>query len=248
MPAATANLQATAPPRRLLEIDGLRGGYGATDILHGVSLEVGEREIVTIAGTNGAGKSTLAKAVVGLLPRVAGRIDFDGRDLAGLAVEDRIATGLAYVPQVANVFASLTVLENLKVVPGIDDLAARIAQQLDAFPALKPRLRQRAGTLSGGERQMLAFARALLTRPKLIVLDEPTAALAPALVQQVFALVVQLPAQDVAVLMVEQRARQALAISHRGCILDQGRVVLAGAAHSLLADDRMARLYLGSGH
>jgi len=248
MPAATASPQPAAPARKLLEIDGLHGGYGATDILHGVTLEVAEREIVTIAGTNGAGKSTLAKAVVGLLPRVTGRIAFAGRDLGGLAVEDRIAAGLAYVPQVANVFASLTVLENLKVVPGVDDLAARIAQQLDAFPALKPRLRQRAGTLSGGERQMLAFARALLTRPKLIVLDEPTAALAPALVQQVFALVVELPAQEVAVLMVEQRARQALAISHRGRILDQGRVVLAGAADSLLADDRMARLYLGSGH
>ena len=248
MLAASPTPHAAAPARRLLEIAELRGGYGATDILHGVSLEVGEREIVTIAGTNGAGKSTLAKAVVGLLPRVGGRIDFAGRDLTGLAVEDRIAAGLAYVPQVANVFVSLTVLENLKVVPGVTDMAARIAQQLDAFPALKPRLRQRAGTLSGGERQMLAFARALLTRPKLIVLDEPTAALAPALVQQVFELVVQLPAQEVAVLMVEQRARQALAISHRGCILDQGRVVLAGVADSLLADDRMARLYLGSGH
>lgn len=248
MAASSATPHAAAPARTLLEIADVRGGYGATDILHGVSLGVGEREIVTIAGTNGAGKSTLAKAVVGLLPRVAGRIDFGGRDLTGLAVEDRIAAGLAYVPQVANVFASLTVLENLKVVPGVTDAAERIARQLDAFPALKPRLRQRAGTLSGGERQMLAFARALLTGPKLIVLDEPTAALAPTLVQQVFELVVQLPAQEVAVLMVEQRARQALAISHRGCILDQGRVVLAGPADSLLADDRMARLYLGSGH
>ena len=248
MPAGSATPHSGEPARTLLAITELHGGYGATDILHGVSLEVGEREIVTIAGTNGAGKSTLAKAVVGLLPRVAGRIDFHGRDLTGLAVEDRIAAGLAYVPQVANVFASLTVLENLKVVPGVTDAAARIARQLDAFPALKPRLRQRAGTLSGGERQMLAFARALLTGPKLIVLDEPTAALAPTLVQQVFELVVQLPSQEVAVLMVEQRARQALAISHRGCILDQGRVVLAGPADSLLADDRMARLYLGSGH
>ncbi|MEO8135761.1 MAG: ABC transporter ATP-binding protein [Betaproteobacteria bacterium] len=232
----------------LLCVHDVRGGYGETDILHGVSLEVDEREIVTIAGTNGAGKSTLAKAIIGLLPRLAGRIDLGGREITRLAVEDRIAAGLAYVPQVANVFASLTVLENLRVVPDVADAAAQIERQLDAFPALKPRLRQRAGTLSGGERQQLAFARALLKRPTLIVLDEPTAALAPALVQQVFALVTQLPQQDVAVLMVEQRARQALAISDRGCILDQGRVVLAGPASELLSDDRMARLYLGAGH
>ena len=232
----------------LLDVKDVVGGYGGPNILHGVTLDVGEREIVTIAGTNGAGKSTLAKAIVGLLPRVAGRIAFAGRSLTGLAVEDRIAAGLAYVPQVANTFPSLTVLENLKVVPNVRDAAARIAQQLDAFPALKPRLRQRAATLSGGERQMLAFARALLTQPTLVVLDEPTAALAPSLVQQVFDLVVRLPAQGVAVLMVEQRARQALAISDRGCILDQGRVVLAGPAAGLLADDRMAKLYLGAGH
>jgi len=232
----------------LLEATDIRGGYGATDILHGVSVGVGEREILTIAGTNGAGKSTLAKAVLGLLPRVSGRVAFAGRDLSGMAVEDRIAAGLAYVPQVANVFPSLTVLENLKVVPNVPDAPARIARQLDAFPALKPRVRQRAATLSGGERQMLAFARALLTQPTLVVLDEPTAALAPSLVAQVFELVTALPAQDVAVLMVEQRARQALAISDRGCILDQGRVVLAGPAAELLGDDRMAQLYLGAGH
>ena len=232
----------------LLEVHDVRGGYGSNDILHGVTLNVGEREIVTIAGTNGAGKSTLAKAVIGLLPRMSGRIEFAGRDVTELPVEDRIAAGLAYVPQVANVFLSLTVVENLQVVPNVRDATARIAAQLDAFPALKPRLRQRAATLSGGERQMLAFARALLTQPTLVVLDEPTAALAPSLVQQVFDLVIQLPAQGVAVLMVEQRARQALAISGRGCILDQGRVVLSGPAASLLADDRMAKLYLGAGH
>jgi branched-chain amino acid transport system ATP-binding protein len=232
----------------LLAVHALCGGYDEADILHGIDLTVDRREIVTIAGTNGAGKSTLSKAVVGLLPRVSGRIELAGKDVTRVPAEDRIATGIAYVPQVANVFASLTVLENLQLVRNIDDAPARITQLLATFPALKPRLRQRAGTLSGGERQQLAFARALMTRPQLIGLDEPTAALAPALVEQVFALVTDLPQQDVAVLMVEQRARQALAISGRGYILDQGRVVLSGDAAQLLGDDRMAKLYLGAKH
>ena len=232
----------------LLAVRALRGGYDEADILHGIDLTVDQREIVTIAGTNGAGKSTLSKAVVGLLPRVSGQIELAGKDVTRVPAEDRIATGVAYVPQVANVFASLTVLENLQIVRNVGDAAGRIAHLLDTFPALKPRLRQRAGTLSGGERQQLAFARALMTRPQLIVLDEPTAALAPALVEQVFALVTGLPQQDVAVLMVEQRARQALAISGRGYILDQGRVVLSGDAAELLGDDRMAKLYLGAKH
>ncbi|MEO6363278.1 MAG: ABC transporter ATP-binding protein [Caldimonas sp.] len=232
----------------LLAVRDLSGGYGENDILHGIGLTVAEREIVTIAGTNGAGKSTLSKAVVGLLPRVSGHIELAGRDITRTPVEDRIASGIAYVPQVANVFASLTVLENLQIVSGVDDIARRVDELLGTFAILKDRLRQRAGTLSGGERQQLAFARALMSRPHLIVLDEPTAALAPSLVEQVFALVTGLPAQGVAVLMVEQRARQALAISDRGYILDQGKVVLSGSGADLLADDRMARLYLGAKH
>lgn len=232
----------------LLAVRDLSGGYGESDILHGIDLTVAEREIVTIAGTNGAGKSTLSKAIVGFLPRVSGRIELAGRDVTCTPVEDRIASGIAYVPQVANVFGSLTVLENLQIVNGVDSVTRRIEELLGTFAILKNRLRQRAGTLSGGERQQLAFARALMSRPHLIVLDEPTAALAPALVEQVFALVTGLPSQGVAVLMVEQRARQALAISDRGYILDQGKVVLSGVGTDLLADDRMAKLYLGTKH
>jgi len=225
----------------------MRGGYGDNDILHGISLDVEAGEIVTIAGTNGSGKSTLLKGVLGLLPRVSGKVMLHGTDISGMQTEDRIDAGMACVPQVANVFRSLTVMENLMVAGRKVD-PQRIAQMLDLFSALKPRLTQLAGTLSGGERQQLAIARALMAAPRLIVLDEPTAALAPALVEQIFSLVAALPAQQVSVLMVEQRARQALAISHRGYILDQGRLVLSGSAQGLLDDPRMTELYLGTDH
>lgn len=230
----------------LLTLSGIAGGYSDVDIIHGIDLEVSAGQIVTIAGTNGAGKSTLVKALLGLLPRVRGEITLDGKELASLAAEDRFYAGLAYVPQVANVFASLTVRENLLVVRGVKNIQARMKNVLEAFPALIPKLSQHAGNLSGGERQQLAFARALMPSPKLMVLDEPTAALAPALVDKVFDLVEALPKSGVAVLMVEQRARQALQISQQGYILDQGRCVLSGKAQALLADSKMTQLYLGS--
>lgn len=229
----------------LLEIANLTGGYGETDILNGIDLTVEQGEILTVAGTNGAGKSTLAKAVMGLLPRAAGRIALDGRDILAEPVERRLALGIAYVPQVGNVFASLSVLENLQVVQGVRDAKARIAELLDTFPALAERRRARAGSLSGGERQQLAFARALMARPRLMILDEPTAALAPARVAESFERISALPSLGVSVLMVEQRARQALSVSDRGCILDGGKVAMLGAAAGLLADERAAALYLG---
>ncbi len=229
----------------LLEINDVRGGYGEVDILNGISLSLRKGEILTVAGTNGAGKSTLAKAIVGLLPRVSGAILFEGRNLLPLATEDRIAGGIGYVPQVANVFGSMSILENLQVVVGVGDQAQRIRELFEAFPLLGDRKRARAGSLSGGERQQLAFARALMTRPRLMILDEPTAALAPAKVAEAFALIRRLPELGVSVLVVEQRARQALAISDNGCILDGGKVALAGAAKSLLDDPKAAELYLG---
>ena len=230
----------------LLSIRGLGGGYGEVDIIRDIDLDVPAGDIVTIAGTNGAGKSTLVKALLGLLPRVRGSVSLDGRDITSLAAEDRFYAGLAYVPQVANVFTSLTVRENLQVVRGVKNLNDRMDSVLETFPTLRERLSQRAGNLSGGERQQLAFARALMPSPRLVVLDEPTAALAPALVARVFDLVAKLPERDVAVLMVEQRARQALQISQQGYILDQGRCVLSGSAVDLLGDERMTRLYLGA--
>jgi branched-chain amino acid transport system ATP-binding protein len=203
-------------------------------------------EILTIAGTNGAGKSTLAKAIVGLLPDVRGKIVFHGTELFGLATEQRIALGIGYVPQVANVFPSLTINENLRVVAGVKDQDRRIEELFATFPALAERKRLRAGTLSGGERQQLAFARALMIRPKLLILDEPTAALSPAKVGESFTLIKRLPELDVSVLIIEQRARQSLAISNSGCILDGGKVAMAGPAGELLADERAAEMFLGA--
>ncbi|KZE30517.1 ABC transporter ATP-binding protein [Chelatococcus daeguensis] len=231
----------------ILAIDNLKGGYSEVDILNGIDLSLTEGEILTVAGTNGAGKSTLAKAIVGLLPRVSGAVRIDGRDILGLPAEDRIGLGIGYVPQVANIFPSLSILENLQVVQSVKDQKARIAELFALFPLLGERRRTRAGSLSGGERQQLAFARALMPRPRLMILDEPTAALSPARVADVFSLIARLPSLGVTVLMVEQRARQALAISDRGCILDGGKVALEGAATTLLADERAAELYLGRG-
>lgn len=229
----------------LLQVSSLTAGYGGADIIKGIDLEVRQGEIVTIAGTNGAGKSTLSKSIVGLVPKVSGSILLNGRDLLKVSPENRSALGLGYVPQVSNVFGSLTVLDNLKVVRNVKDRPRKIQEMIALFPPLGAKLKLPAQTLSGGERQMLAVARALMADPSLVILDEPTAALSPALVDQVFRLVARLPEQGVAVLMVEQRARQALSISHRGYILDQGSVVLSGTSEGLLSDSRMAQLYLG---
>ena len=229
----------------VLAVENVSAGYGEIDIVADMNLSVAAREIVTIAGTNGAGKSTLVKAIMGLAPRCRGRITFDGHDLLRLSPEDRINVGISYVPQVANVFAPLTVTENLQVVEAVADRRARMREMFELFPALAERRRTVAGALSGGERQQLAFARALMPQPKMILLDEPTAALSPALVHQVFDLIRTLPGLGVATLLVEQRARQALEISDRGYILDSGRIVLTGDADRLLADNQMAQFYLG---
>lgn len=228
-----------------LEIAGVAAGYGEVDIVSGINVTVGDSEIVTIAGTNGAGKSTLVKAIMGLAPRCRGQITFDGYDLSRLSAEKRIDVGISYVPQVDNIFRGLSVLENLLVVERVADQRRRVAEVFEWFPALSARKSTRAGALSGGERQQLAFARALMPRPSMMLLDEPTAALSPALVDQVFQSITDLRQLGVAALVVEQRARRSLAVSDRGYILDNGQVVLSGNAQDLLDDEKMAELYLG---
>lgn len=229
----------------VLNLKDLKGGYSEVDILKGVDLHVDAGEIVTVVGTNGAGKSTLIKAVMGLLPRLNGELNFEGQDLHKSSTEKRLTSGVGYVPQVSNAFSSLSVMENLLVVQGVANLRDRAAEMLDLFPALKPMVKRRAGALSGGERQQLAFARALMSKPRLICLDEPTAALSPALMKNVFDQIARLPKMGAAVLMVEQRAREALQISDRGYIMDQGRVAMTGLAAGLLDDPRAVELYLG---
>jgi branched-chain amino acid transport system ATP-binding protein len=229
-----------------LHISGLAGGYTEVDILKGVDLKLATGRIVTVAGTNGAGKSTLAKAIVGLLPRVSGEIVVEGRAITKEPAERRASLGIGYVPQVANVFGALTILENLQISAGALNRTA-IERMLERFPALAERRRAYASSLSGGERQQLAFARALVAGPRIMVLDEPTAALSPLKVAESFALIRSLPALGVSVLIVEQRARQALDISDYGYILDGGKVAIEGEAGSLLADEKAAELYLGRG-
>jgi ABC-type branched-subunit amino acid transport system ATPase component len=216
-------------------------------IVQDVSIHVAQDEIVTIIGPNGAGKSTLLKAIFGFLPVWHGRVDLAGDDVTGLAPELLVCQGLAYVPQTDNVFPNLTIQENL-IMGGItrrDGVAERISWVFELFPVLAERPRERAGRLSGGQRQTLALARALMLEPRLLLLDEPSASLSPKMVETVLANVVEINRRGTAVLMVEQRARQALAISDRGYVLANGRNRLEGPAAELLASDEVRQLYLG---
>jgi neutral amino acid transport system ATP-binding protein len=231
----------------VLETEDLVAGYvPEVDILNGVSIRVEEGQIVTVIGPNGAGKSTLIKTVFGLLPPRKGRVVFRGEDLTGFPPHTITRRGMSYVPQLENVFLSLTVEENLEV--GSLDRSRtreRIRSMYELFPRLGERRTQTAGTLSGGERQMLAMARALMPDPEVLLIDEPSAGLAPAFVEAIFAKVEEINKAGVTVVMVEQNAHRALGMSDRGYVLDLGRNRFEGPGRELLEDPKVATLYLG---
>jgi len=231
----------------LLELEGVTGGYGGGTVLHAVSLAVDPGEIVVVIGPNGAGKSTAIKAVFGLLSLSAGRILLEDRDITGLATVEVARAGVAYVPQVSNVFPSLSVEENLEMGGYLLDggLAGRIERVYALFPPLRDKRRQAAGTLSGGQRQMVAMGKALMPDPRILLLDEPTAGLSPRFQGEILETVVEINRAGTPVLMVEQNARQALAIADRGYVLVDGRNRMTDTGARLLADAEVAASFLG---
>ncbi len=231
----------------LLEACGVVAGYGETEILHGVSITVDEGEVVTIIGPNGCGKSTLMKAIVGLVRVRNGSVAFRGQEISSSPPETIVRTGLCYVPQTNNVFPSLSIRENLEMGAFVrrDEFRGRIDEMFEVFPDLAVQPGRKAGSLSGGQRQMLAIARALMLDPALLMLDEPSAGLSPAMMNTVFERVREINQTGVALLMVEQNARQALGMSHRGYVLVAGEKRLEDTGRDLLNNPEVASLYLG---
>lgn len=232
----------------LLQVENLKVFYGAIQALHGISFHVQEGEIVSLIGANGAGKSTTLRALSGLVPS-QGRIDFRGRQLQSMKAFERVPLGIAQSPEGRGVFPQLTVRENLAMgaytLPNDHKIEDDMKHCFELFPRLAERQKQAAGTLSGGEQQMLAISRALMARPKLLLLDEPSLGLAPLVVAQIFSIVQKLNQEGRTILLVEQNARMALKISHRAYVLESGRITLEGPGQELLNDDGVRRSYLG---
>jgi ABC-type branched-subunit amino acid transport system ATPase component len=235
--------------RPLLSAEQITVGYGKMPILHGVSLEVRRGEMVSVIGPNGAGKSTSFKTIVGFLRPTSGRVRFDGRDITGLRPDQVVRVGLGYVPQGRIVFPQMTVLENLEMGAYVERDARRRQEALERvyalFPVLSERRRQRAGTMSGGEQQMVAIGRALMTTPKLVLLDEPSLGLSPKFVSIIFDRLSDMKRAGYTLMVVEQNAARALAVADRGYVLELGRNRFEGTGQSLLADPDVKRLYLG---
>jgi branched-chain amino acid transport system ATP-binding protein len=236
----------------MLELSGVHAHYGNIEALHGVSISVAAGEIVTIIGANGAGKSTLLMTICGRPKPSAGEVRFDGQRLNGLEPYDIVSRGIAQAPEGRRIFPSMSVLENLQMgaVPtGGVNFDEDVAKVFALFPRLQERRHQRGGTLSGGEQQMLCIGRALMARPRLLLLDEPSLGLAPILVKQIFSSIVEINReQGLTILLVEQNAYQALKIAHRGYVLATGRMVLEGSSRELLANAEIRSAYLEGGH
>ena len=232
----------------LLEIRALRGGYGRVEVLRGVDLQVNAGEMVALLGSNGAGKSTLNKMVCGLCPAWSGTVRFDGQDLSGAHYRDVVKAGLIQVPEGRKVFPNLSVLENLELgsfARARANRARNLERVFAIFPRLKERTGQMAGTMSGGEQQMLAIGRGLMGEPRLLILDEPSLGLSPLLVEELFGLVGRLHGQGLAILLVEQNVAQSLEIAQRAYVLENGSIQFAGTSAELLASDRLRKAYLG---
>ncbi|SCE66331.1 amino acid/amide ABC transporter ATP-binding protein 2, HAAT family [Micromonospora matsumotoense] len=233
----------------LLEIDDVSLLYGRIQALHGISLTVGEGEIVALIGANGAGKSTTMRAISGIRPIATGAIRFEGEDISKLRADLRVRRGLCQAPEGRGIFPGMSVLENLDMGAYTRRDRAGIAQDLnrvlELFPRLAERRKQAGGTLSGGEQQMLAVGRALMSRPKLLLLDEPSMGLAPMLIQQIFTIITEINEQGTTILLVEQNAQQALARAHRAYVLETGRIVKSGTGAELLHDPSVKEAYLG---
>jgi branched-chain amino acid transport system ATP-binding protein len=234
---------------RVLELEGLRVNYGGIAAVKGISLHIDRGEIVTLIGANGAGKTSTLKSIVGLVPAAAGSLRAFGRDLRGLATHRIIADGVALVPEGRAIFGNMSVRENLELGAFLKReeraRAERLERAIRLFPRLGERLAQEAGTLSGGEQQMLAIARALMGAPKLLLLDEPSLGLAPKLVSQIFASVIEIAKSGITILLVEQNTRLALETAHRGYVLVTGEIALSGSAKDLREDPRIREAYLG---
>ena len=233
----------------MLHIDNINVYYGAIHALKGISVDVTEGEIVTLIGANGAGKSTILRTISGLLRPKSGTILFEGKNLAVMAAQDIVKLGLSQVPEGRRVFANMTVLENLELGAYTRSDKAGIAADLDKifkrFPRLLERKAQLAGTLSGGEQQMLAMGRALMSRPRLLLLDEPSMGLAPLLVKEIFSIIKEINQAGTTILLVEQNAHMALSIAHRAYVLETGRITLTGQAAELAQSEEIRKAYLG---
>ena len=232
----------------LLELEDVRAHYGAIEALHGVSLTVEEGEVVTMIGSNGAGKSTTLRAISGLTPPTSGSIRFRGREIGGEPAQRIVGMGISQSPEGRHCFARMSVTENLELGAFLrrdDDVRADLDRVYDLFPRLAERSAQPAGTMSGGEQQMLAIGRALMARPRLLLLDEPSMGLAPVLVEQIFETIGEVNRQGTTILLVEQNASMALSIAHRGYVLETGAIVLAGTATELSENAEVRRAYLG---